>query len=241
MPLDAESKRLILKRQHDAGWDRPKHQQHMVRRPALGAPAQQVDLLAAMQTNAQARHVLGIVAARLQQGYAAAETFPFSASHNLPGGADAKGAAIDLLNQANTYAQKVYATIPDDSAPVSPQTRTTVGIAVKNALRAVKVVSTAANNLNQGLIDDLTDYLLKKIENTLPDIPGFPKVPRSAVKIAIYAGIAVGGLVAVFIAAKLVHKIVLGRAELAEAEEQAIQIADASRRKKASRKVATIS
>jgi hypothetical protein len=251
VPLDPADKALILKRQAAAGWNtntaaapRHHHRGHhatRVRPQRLGAPSESVDLLAAIQTNAQARHVLGIVATRLNQGYQAAETFPFSASHNFPGGADAKGAAIDLLNQANGYAQKVYATIPDDNAPVSPQIRQTVGIAVKNALKAVQRVSSAANNLNQGLIDDLTDYLLNRLQHALPDIPGFPKVPRSAVKVAVYAGLAVGGILALFLAAKLAHTVLLGRAQLAEAEEQAIQIAGAARRKRAARKAATIS
>ncbi len=241
MPLDPADKALILKRQAAAGWNTnsapaPRHHRRghptRVRPRPLGAASASVDLLAAIQTNAQARHVLGIVATRLNQGYQAAETFPFTASHNLPGGADAKGAAIDLLNQANGYAQRVYATIPDDGAPVTAQTRKTVGVAVTNALRAVKLVSNAANNLNQGLIDDLTDYLIKKAK----DSTGFG-IPRPV----IYAGLAVGGILALFLAAKLVHTVMLGRAQLAEAEEEAIQIADSSRRKKAARKVASIS
>jgi hypothetical protein len=105
---------------------------------------------------------------------------------------------------------------------------------VKNALSAVKLVSSAANNLNQGLIDDLTDYLIKKAK----DSTGLG-IPRPV----IYAGLAVGGIVVLFVAAKLVHTVMLGRAQLAEAEEEAIQIADSAtkRKKKAARKGATIS
>jgi len=60
-------------------------------------------------------------------------------------------------------------------------------------------------------------------------------------KILKYVGIGTLVLFGLGLAAKLVHTVMLGRAQLAEAEEEAIQIADSSKRKKAARKVATIS
>jgi len=260
MPLDANEKALIMKRRAAAGWDAPSGVPDgryrvgpggKLRRVNLGVADQAQDLLANMRVNWQARGVLGIIADKIHQGYAVAETFPWSASSHLwqslpdvvRGVQTPKEAAIDLLNQANTYAQKIYATIPNDSAPVSAQTRRTVTIAVKNATKAVKLVSSAANDLNASMLREILEYLAQKtkeaadyLANKAKDKFGFD-IPKPI----IYATLALLGVTTLFIAAKLVHTVVLGRARLAEAEEEAIQIADSSRRKKASRKVATIS
>ncbi len=217
----------IIRERNGMRAPRQRHQQ-------LGAAAPAVDILAAMQTNAQARHVLGIVSTRLQQGYQAAETFPFSASHSFPGGSDAKSAAIDLLNQANTYAQRVYATIPDNTDSVSAKTRKTVGIAVKNALRATKLVSSAANNLNQSLLQDLVDYLQGKAKNSLGfDIP----------KPIIWSVVAVGGALTLFIVVRLLLRVATGglAGALEEAEADALAIVDQARRRRHGRSVHTIS
>jgi len=230
MPLDAESVRLIHQRQQAAGWSQGARAQQIVRRRTHGlgkaaASGEPFDLLAAMKTNTQARGVLGIVAKYLRRGFEVIETFPFT-------GGEAKAQAIDLLNRNNVYAQKIYATIPDNDKPVSPQTRKTVTLATTQAASNLKLVSSAADNLNQSLLTDLVDFLVQRVKNQT----GW-KPPKEL----IWGVVVLGGLTALVLLGKIVHGAVLRGAALTEAENEAMALADAAARKKTTKKRAVLS
>lgn len=205
------------------------------------APALQVNqVLASMQTNAQARGVLGITAKWLSQAYGVLETFPFLSGK-------AKDQARDLLDRNNTFAQKVYATIPDDAAPVSIPLRKSVTTAAKQSASSLKLVSSAAANLNQGYVDDLADYLAGRasqfVQNQLERLTGKKldiNIPSALPKTIIWIGIGTVVVVGLILLTKIVRTAVLHGSELEEAEREAMAIADAQRHKKASRKVYSI-
>ena len=215
MPLDIASIRLIEARQRAANWPKAVRGQ-------LGAPSQAVDVLASMKTNTQARGVLGVAAKWLQQGFGVLDTFPF-----LSG--EAKSQATDLLNRTNAYAQKVYAKLPDDNAPIAPAVRKQVVLAANQAASNLRLVSSVRDDLSKGFLTDLVDYLQKSLHNALPG--GFD-VPR----VVIYGALGVIGLGILFVAAKLVHTAVLGQAALGEAEEAAVTAAEEEARRAETRK-----
>jgi hypothetical protein len=99
-------------------------------------------------------------------------------------------------------------------------------------------VSSAANEIHKSLIDDLIDAINSWANEHIP--AGFPKIPRSATKVMVYVGIGVAAVVGLVIAGKLIRSIMLGAAELTEAENEAMAIADAAHRKRSSRSVLSI-
>lgn len=226
VPLDPASIRLIEARQRSAGW--------LVHRPrgALGASAP-FDALANMKTNTQARGVLGIAAKWLNQGFGILDTFPF-----LSG--EAKTQATDLLNRTNTYAQKVYAKLPDNDAPINPVVRKQVVLATNQAATNLKLVSSVRDNLNQGLLSDLVDYLNSVVHHFIDDtIKHYTDQKKTDItRIAIYVALGTVGLGLLFVTAKLVHTAVLGQAALGEAEDAAVAAAEAEHRRAEQRKSA---
>ena len=192
------------------------------------ADAQQAAaLLAPMQTNNQARAVLGVVAQYLQHGYQVAGTVP---SFVLPDGTSmASAAMVSLLDTDNRYAMRVYAGLPSDDAPVSPLNRKKVTLAVTQALSSTRLVSTEAADLNRGLIGALMDMFKEGVQKIATDAL---HNPLKAI------GIGIAALVFLFVAGKLVHTILLGGSSreaegdaLLEAEEAAAAIMGARLRK----------
>ncbi len=193
----------------------------------LGAANQQaVDVLARMQTNTQARGVLGIAAKWLRQAFGILDTFPF-------GTGQARESARDLLTRTNNYAMQVYAKLPDDQAMIDPAIRKQIVTAVNQAATNLRLVSNEAQNLNQGMIEDLVDYLYSKanqfIDDTVRRVTGSGS-PVHIPKALIWGVVAVAGVTALFVTAKLVHTVMLGGADLEEAEETAMALADAQKR-----------
>ncbi len=228
MPLDIASVRLIEARQRAAGWPKA------VRGPrALGA-AQPFDALANMRTNAQARGVLGIAAKWLQQAYGILDTFTM-----WPTGTT-KESARELLNRTNAYAQKVYAKLPNDTAPIDPMVRKQVVVATSQAATNLKLVSDVRNNLNQGFLTDVVDYLNSGVHRVVNDVIDqvTGKKKLEVTRILIWAAVGTVGLGVVIMAAKLVHTAVLGNMALGEAEEAAVTAAEEERRRAEQRKQA---
>lgn len=97
-------------------------------------------IAATIHTVAQARAVLGKTASILHEAYGRTDEIT---------GADNRAAAIDLLDEANAYAQKVYADLPSDGAHqqdvVSAVMAARVGGALGTAERAIRRVEDAAN------------------------------------------------------------------------------------------------
>lgn len=251
MPLTPEEVRLIESRQRAAGWTQPARVRQILHRHThgLGATADQpIDLLAAMKTNVQARAVLGVDAKYLQKGYEAAERIPDSkitAMISIPelvkyfgGGRNARVSAKSLLDATNAYAQKVYAKIPNDMAPVSAQIRKEVTLVTKQTLENVKLVEDTEKTLSQGLLRDLLDVLHKKVQDLAQGmLDKFldHKVKLDIPKAVIWGAVAVGGLLGLYLAVKVVHGVMLRGAALEEAETAAVALAEASARKKRER------
>lgn len=197
-----------------------------------GADGQQAAaLLAPMQTNRQARMVLGVVAQYLQQGYQTAATVPSFISP-IDGTTIASKAMVSLLDTDNRYAMRVYAGLPNNDAPVTPLNRQKVTLAVTQALSSTKLVSTEAADLNRGLVGSLIDLFKEGVQKLVNDAA---HNPLAALK---WVGVGVAVLVGLFIAGKLVHTIVLGGSgreaggdALLEAEEAAIALMGAKLRK----------
>lgn len=103
--------------------------------------AQLAELTGELATNADARRVLGKATELLAQGYARLGDVPSSVFENY----DARGAARDLLDGANSWAGKVYGTIPDDTAAVDPDTRVKVQSALKQSWQSLQAVEQVAN------------------------------------------------------------------------------------------------
>lgn len=191
-------------------------------------------LLAKMQTNRQARAVLGVVAQYLRRGYELVD----SASSVMPGTASLKDAIKRGLDGTNRYAQKTYAGIPDDDAPLSPLNRRKVEECVREARTHLSEIPSDVEDINRGftgaLADTLTSFLPKWLQP-----PGGGKHDKLIIALGI--GAAVVGAILII---RLVKTAALGESEaneLAEAEEEAIRIADALRRKKASRSAFSLS
>lgn len=111
------------------------------------------------------------------------------------------------------------------------------------------IVSTTAHWLTSDLQSQLVNYQqqagvwAKQAAKYKASAPGpGPEEPASDTKKTLmYVGLAVVGLGTLFLVAKLVHTAVLGGAALEEAEQTAVALADAQRRKKSNRRVVTIS
>ncbi len=194
--------------------------------PPLGAaksalsPSDTV-LLARMQTNRQARAVLGVVAQYLRQGYEVAKTVPSFISP-IDGTKKAAEAMRIGLDQINNYAQRVYNAIPNDDTPLSDLNRKKVGLSLSQARSELAMVSTDANDLNRGLtgalVDLFNDMFKQLAHNAVQD-------PLKALK---WIGVGVAVLLGLFTLGKLVHTVVLGEAmdeELLAAEREALKIA----------------
>ncbi len=198
-----------------------------------------------IQTNRQARQLLGIAATHIQQAYQVVETIPSNMWYGLlrwmryfDGTSDLAKQARLLLDRTNAYAQRVYATLPDNDAPVSSIGKKQVNTALAQASSNLQLVSSSANEIHKSLIDDLIDAVNAWIAGNVPS--GFPKLPKATGKIIVYVAIGAAGLVGLFVLGKLLHTIALGSAELIEAENAAMAIADAQRRKRSSRSVLSI-
>lgn len=199
-------------------------------RPSAADSQQAAALLGPMQTNNQARSVLGIVARYLQQGYQTAGTVP---SFVLPDGTSmASKAMVSLLDTDNRYAMRVYAGLPSDNAPVSDLNRKKVTLAVTQALSSTKLVSTEAADLNRGLVGALMDLFAEGIRKLATDAA---HNPLQALK---WVGIGIVVLVGLGLISKIVHTVALGasreprKATLGEAEAAAVAIMDSRLRKR---------
>ena len=234
MFLDAEGQRLMAER--NMGGPPAPVQLLGPPRPSSADGQQAAALLAPMQTNRQARMVLGVVAQYLQQGYQVAGTVPSFISP-IDGTSIASKAMVSLLDTDNRYAMRVYAGLPDNDAPVSPLDRKKVTLAVTQALSSTRLVSTVAADLNRGLVGALIDMFKEGVQKV---VSAAAHNPLAALK---WVGIGVVVLVGLFVAGKLVHTIVLGSAGLGgagqrggddallEAEEAAIALMGARLRK----------
>jgi len=220
--LDAEGQRLMAERNSAS----PAVQLLGPPKPNSADAQQAAALLAPMQTNNQARAVLGVVAQYLQHGYQVAGTVP---SFVLPDGTSmASAAMVSLLDTDNRYAMRVYAGLTSDDAPVSPLNRKKVALAVTQALSSTRLVSTEAADLNRGLIGALMDMFKEGVQKIATDAL---HNPLKAI------GIGLAALVFLFVAGKLVHTIAFGGSReaegdaLLEAEEAAVAIMGARLRK----------
>lgn len=230
MMLDEAGHQLILQR----NGIRPSQAMMMLGGPPKpnDADAQQAAaLLAPMQTNRQARAVLGIVAQYLQQGYQTAATVPSFISP-IDGTTIASKAMVSLLDTDNRYAMRVYAGLPNDDVPVSPLNRKKVTLAVTQALSSTKLVSTEAADLNRGLVGALIDMFKEGLQKLATDAA---HNPLKALK---WVGIGIAVLVGLVVVGKLVKTIALGNASdvakgaaLEEAEEAALALMGAKLQK----------
>jgi hypothetical protein len=192
--------------------------------------AEDTALLAHMQTNRQARAVLGIVAKQLQSAYvlAAKTAISHPAQYALPGASVAAATKSRLDNTAR-YAMKTYATIPDDDAPLSPLNRRRVEESLREARAAFADIGDDAADADRGLTGLLADLLTGLLPSWLR-----PTDPKKRTWI-LYAGVGAAVLVGLFIAGKLIHTIVLGRSQigtLGAAEAAAVALMDAQRRRR---------
>lgn len=216
MPLDPEGLRIIAAR-------------NGVQLGATTKPSvEDQQLLARMRTNRQARAVLGVVAKYLRRGYEIAQGVPSFVSP-IDGTKMAAEAMRSSLDGVNRFAQKVYAGIPDDDAPVSDLNRKKVTLALTQARSNLALVSSAAEDLDRGLIGALSDLLSEKI------LPPWARPNPKTLDLALKIGIGVAVLVGLFIAGKLVYKITLGGpggGTLGDAEKAAVALMDAQRRRR---------
>lgn len=190
-------------------------------------------LLAKMQTNQQGRAVLGVVAQYLQRAYALVD----SASSVMPGTGSLKSAMRSRLDNTNRYAQKTYAGLPDDATPLSPQNRRRIEEAVREARAALSEFPADVEDINRGFTGALVDTLTSVLPPWLR--PSGGKHDKLIIALGVGAGV-----LALLLAIRLVKTVALGESEadeLAEAENEAIRIADALRRKKASRSAFSLS
>lgn len=225
---DPEAQRILAARNGNLG--------SFGRTPALAPDDAQ--LLAHMQTNRQARAVLGAVAGMLQTAYA--QQLP-ALARVTSAGRDLQATMKSRLDTVNNYAQRVYAGIPDDDAPVSLTNQKKIALTVVQARDAAQDVDEAVASQHLDIAQGLVDVLRFLIAKALGVVGGaltpggFPT----------WAKIAIGGvvvLVAVGVLTKLVGRIAFGTASaLAEAEDAAVAIAEAKRRKPRSRRVLSIS
>lgn len=188
--------------------------------PGDALPTTAAEALANMRTNRQGRAVLGIVATFLRRGYEVADTVTGVAT----GGAQKQAKA--LLDHTNRRAQQIYTSLPDNDEPLTDLNRRKIAQVVQQAMENTKLVSTAAEDLNRGLIGALVDLL---VDNVIPPWlkNALPK-DRKTIDLAIKIGIGVAAVVGVIVAVKLVKNIALGGsdpAEMDEAESAALALA----------------
>lgn len=182
--------------------------------------------MAKVQTNKQARAVLGVVAQVLRQGYQI--SVPLYARAVDSDSRELQRTMTSRLDATNKYAQKVYVGIPDDNAPVSDLNRKKVRLVLVQARDAVKDVDEAAKN--SGLMGALSNGLDEVLGGVWANRS--PETKRWLIRI----GIGVAVVVGLFMTVKFVHVVAFGEASrgrgerrrkrtpLEEAEEQAAAI-----------------
>ena len=180
-----------------------------------------------MQTNRQARAVLGVVAQVLKQGYQV--SVPFYARALDASSRELQRTMTSGLDGINRYAQKVYAGIPDDDAPVSDLNRKKVSIVLAQARDTVRSIDeTVKDSGLMGVLSSMLDQLFGQVWTNRS-----PETKRLLIKIGIGVAIVIGALMTL----KFVHTVAFGeaaqqrrsrrrkqRTPLEEAEAQAIEI-----------------
>lgn len=228
---DPEGRRLIEERnrRHTFG-----------RTPALSP--EDAQLLAGMRTNRQGRAVLGAVAQTLRVAYE--QRLPFYAQVGSAG-QQLAAAMKSRLDGINSYAQRVYAGVPDDDSPMSDLLRNKVGLTLAQARDAANDIDETVrsqhlhiSDVTQGIADILT-YLVKQALGAIGGaiLPHAGNLPQ-------WVKIVVGGtavLLIVGITVKLLRTVALGQTPLGAAEVAAVAIAEAQRRKRHARRVMSIS
>lgn len=235
---DVEGRRIIAARNARHGGSAA-----LFGKTAQLAPAD-VQRLAAMRTNRQARAVLGAVAQALQQGYQA--TVPWYARAVDKDSRTLQAAMKSRLDGVNKYAQRVYVGLPDNDAPVSDLNRRKVAMVVAQTREAVQDVEQAADA--SGLAGAFSNALEAALH----------VVQRDPMRVLKWVGIGVAALLGVYLIHTIVRGVMLGGGEdsssadesdsggarllsLGEAEQAAMALADAKRRKKRTRRVFSIS
>lgn len=185
--------------------------------------AQDAALIARIRTNRQARAALGIVAQYLRQGYDIAKTVPSFISP-VDGTKMAAAQMRSTLDQDNNYARRVYATIPDDDAPVSDLVRQKIGLVLAQTRSTLAIVSTEANDLNRGLTGSLMDLINDWLKQLARDAE---KDPLKALR---WIGVGVAVLAGLYVIGSLVHTVTsFAGAEspqaLLDAEKEAMEAA----------------
>lgn len=200
--------------------------------------------IARIQTNRQARGVLGVIAQVLHTAY---ENHLPTLAKLTSAGRDLQRSMTSRLDGINNWVQRVYAGIPDDDAPVSDLNRRKVALALAQARDAVNDIDNDVKSMSllNETLGVLSDWLTEGVERVLQAIGGGLTNKIFGGNTSKWVKIVVGGVVvlgAVGLVAKLVHVIMLGRTSpLGEAEDAAMAIADAQRHKRRKRRALTIS
>lgn len=185
-----------------------------------------------MRTNRQARAVLGVIAQALQAAYQV--TVPLAARAIDKDSRALQQAMTSRLDGVNKYAQRVYAGIPDDDAPISALNHQKVGLVLAQTRGAIHDVEESAQD--SGLTGALTNALDQALGQSFAKHVT-PEAKRWAVRI----GVGVAVVIGLVVVGKLIHSISLGRSSaLGEAEAIAVAIADAQRRKRHARSVYSV-
>lgn len=199
-------------------------------------------LLAGMRTNRQGRAVLGAIAQTLRVAYE--QRLPLYAQIGAAG-RQLAAAMKSRLDGINSYAQRVYAVVPGDDAPVSDLLRNKIGLTLAQARDAANDIDETVRSQHlhvgdvaQGIVDILT-YLVRQALGAVGDaiLPHGSGLPQ-------WVKIVVGGtavLIVVGVAMKLLRTVMLGQTPLGAAEEAAVAIAESTRRKRHARRVMSIS
>lgn len=195
--------------------------------------------MAKVQTNRQARAVLGVVAQVLRQGYQT--TVPLYARAVDPGSRELQRTITSGLDGINRYAQKVYAGIPDDDAPVNDLNRRKVALVLAQSRDTVRSIDEAVKDSGlMGVLSSMLDQVLGQAW-----MQRSPETKRLLIKIGIGVAIVIGALMTL----RFVHTVAFGEASgrgrrsrrersktpLEEAEEQAAAIMARLRRGRRSR------
>ena len=166
-------------------------------------------LLARMQTNRQARAVLGAIAQTLRVAYE--QRLPLYAQIGSAG-QQLAAAMRSRLDTVNSYAQRVYAVVPDDDAPVSDLLRNKVGLTFAQARDAAGDIdqTVRSQRISAGdVLEGVVDILTRLVEGALGAVGGaltnrlFPGAGGASK----WVKIAVGGVV-VLIVGGVVVKLV---------------------------------
>ena len=170
--------------------------------------------------------MLGVVAQVLKQGYQI--SVPLYARAVDSDSRELQRTMQSRLDGTNKYAQKVYAGVPDDDAPVSDLNRKKVTLVLTQARDTIKDVDEAAKD--SGLMGALSNALDQVLGGVWTQRS--PETKRLLIKIGIGVAIVIGALMTL----KFVHAVAFGeaaqrrrsrrksRTPLEEAEAQAIAI-----------------